>query len=62
MSCGDVTERQPFQDLLAELNPRMAEYVAALPEDASRSGQLDRDMPESVRSVVQHAAVCCRDY
>lgn len=61
MSCGDVTERQPFQDLLAELNPRMVEYVAALPEDAARSGQLDRDMPESVRSVVQHAAVRCRD-
>jgi hypothetical protein len=49
MSCGHVTERQPFQDLLAQLNPRMAEYVAALPEDAARSGQLDRDMPESVR-------------
>jgi hypothetical protein len=53
MSCGDVTARQPFQDLLARLNPRMAEYVAALPEDAARSGQLDREMPESVRSAVQ---------
>lgn len=53
MSCGDVTERQPFQDLLAELNPRMAEYVATLPDDAARTGQLDRDMPETVCSAVQ---------
>lgn len=49
MSCNKVTERQPFQDLLAELNPRMAAFVAALPEDAARSGQLDRTIPESVR-------------
>lgn len=50
MSCGDVTKRQPFQELLAELNPKMAAFVAALPEDAARSGQLDRDMPETVSS------------
>jgi hypothetical protein len=30
MSCGDVTERQPFQDLLAELNPRMPESVRSV--------------------------------
>lgn len=49
MGCGDITKRQPFQELLAELNPSMAAYVARLPPDAARTGQLDRDMPEAVR-------------
>ena len=52
MSCGEVTERQPFQEQLAALNPAMAAYVAALPEDVARSGQLDRDMPEAVRHLL----------
>lgn len=49
MGCGEVTERQPLQEQMAALNPLMEAYVAGLPEDAARSGQLDRDMPESVR-------------
>lgn len=49
MGCGDITKRQPFQELLAELNPSMAAYVARLPPDSARTGQLDRDMPEAVR-------------
>lgn len=59
MSCGDVTERQPFQELLAELNPKMVAYVAALPEDAARSGQLDREMPESVSLLMCHHTWLC---
>jgi len=51
MSCGMVTEREPFQHQLADLNPKMAAYVAALPEDAARSGQLDRVIPESGQPV-----------
>lgn len=47
MGCGEITERQPLQDQMADLNPHMAAYVKSLPEDAARSGQLDRDMPES---------------
>ena len=30
MGCGNTSPRQPFQDLLAELNPGAAEYVKTL--------------------------------
>ena len=30
MGCGNTSPRQPFQDLLAELNPGAAEYVKSL--------------------------------
>lgn len=30
MNCGQTSPRQPFQDLLAELNPGAADYVRRL--------------------------------
>lgn len=48
MSCGDVSPREPFQRLLASMNPGVARAVAEMPA-RRRSVQQHTEAEDSVR-------------
>ena len=64
MGCGNTSPRQPFQDLLAELNPTAADHVkrlVAAGHDAEAARQRSLRVGASEQEMRQVCATCHKD-
>lgn len=50
LSCGEMTEREPFQQHLAALNPAVARAVALMPQ-AGQAARTDPGLEAQVRGL-----------